>query len=831
MLNLTEYARKPKLLSDYLPWGFLVGPGILLNKDGSFMRLTHYRGPDLDSATEAELIAVTARINNVLKRFASGWALFFEALRREASTYSLSDFPDPVSLLVDEERRKGFESEAGHFESAYTLALCWLPPAETQDKAGSYLVERGDDERGASDSRGFEWRDSFIAETERALDLLATILPEVRFLSDEETLTHLHGRVSNKDHVVSVPAIPAYLDALLADTSFTGGMAPKLGDQHLRTLTVLGLPGTTTPGLLDALNDLAIGYTWVTRWIALDRSEAQALLTRKRRQWFAKRKSVAAILREVLFNQETVLLDTDAASKAVETNEALEDLGSGDVAFGYVTTTVTVTAGSSTEADEQLRQIERVINAKGFVCITETFNAVEAWLGSLPGHLYANVRQPIVHTLNLAHIMPASSVWAGPHWNEHLDQPPLLHAATGGSTPFRLNLHVGDVGHTTIVGPTGAGKSVLLAMLALQFRRYDQSQIFIFDKGRSARAAVLMMGGTVLDLSIGGVIAFQPLADIDAASARAFARDWVLSLLAHEGIATDPAVKDEVWAALTNLASAPKTERTLTGLSLLLQSNKLRQALQPYTLEGPWGTLLDGKEDRFSFASVMHFELEGLMETKGLVLPVLTYLFHRLESRFDGRATLLVLDEAWLFLDSPLFAQRIRDWLKTLRKKNVAVVFATQSLSDIASSSIAPAIIESCPTRIFLPNDRTIEAQIRDIYERFGLNARQIEIISRATPKQDYYAQTARGNRLFELNLGPLALAICGASRPEDHKLMDRLLKDHDEVGFVIAFLKAKGFEDEAQLIAKATAHAGHSRNNPDDGTAQTQPPTSESQE
>lgn len=826
MLNLTEYARKPKLLSDYLPWGFLVGLGIILNKDGSFLRLARYRGPDLESATEAELISVTARINNVLKRFGSGWALFFEAERKEASSYPLSDFPDPVSLLVDEERRKSFEAEAGHFESSYTLSLCWLPPAETRDKAGSYLLERGNDDTAASEARGFEWRDYFRAETERAVDLLSTILPEIRFLEDEETLTHLHGRVSTKDHVVSVPAVPAYLDALLADTSFTGGMAPKLGDNHLRTLSVVGLPGATTPGLLDALNDLALAYTWVTRWIALDRTEAQTLLTRKRRQWFAKRKSVAAILREVMFNQETVLLDTDAASKAAETNEALEDLGSGDVAFGYVTTTVSVTASSSGEADEALRQIERVINAKGFVCITESFNAVEAWLGSLQGHIYANVRQPIIHTLNLAHIMPISSVWAGPHWNDHLNEPPLLHAATRGSTPFRLNLHVGDVGHTAIVGPTGAGKSVLLAMLALQFRRYERSQVFIFDKGRSARAAALMMGGTVLDLSIGGGIAFQPLADIDDAVARAFGRDWVLSLLSHEGVATDPATKDEVWAALSNLAAAPKSERTLTGLSLLLQSNKLRQALQPYTLEGPWGSLLDGKEDRFAFSSVMHFELEGLMETKGLVLPVLTYLFHRLESRFDGRPTLLVLDEAWLFLDSPLFAQRIRDWLKTLRKKNVAVVFATQSLSDIAASTIAPAIIESCPTRIFLPNDRAIETQIRDIYERFGLNARQIEIISRATPKQDYYAQTARGNRLFDLNLGALALTICGASRPVDQRLVDQLQKEHDEVGFVIAFLRAKGFTHEADLIAKATLQTGHTH--PDHGTAQSPSPSQE---
>jgi type IV secretion system protein TrbE len=805
MLNLTEYAKKSKLFADYLPWGFLMGPGIVLNKDGSFLRLAQYRGPDLESATEAELIGETARINNVLKRFGSGWALFFEARRTEASHYPLSNFPDPVSLLVDEERRKSFETDGKHFESRYVLSFCWLPPAEAQSKAGAYLVERGDEERGISESRGFEWRDYFVAETDRGLDLLANILPEIRFLNDEETLTHLHACISTKTHPVSVPVVPAYLDALLTDTPITGGMAPKLGDQHLRTISVLGMPGTTTPGLLDELNDLAIPYSWVTRWIALDRPEAQKLLIRKRRQWFAKRKSVTAILREVLFNQETALLDTDASTKVAETNEALEDLGSGDVAFGYVTTTITVTAEDEVVADEALRQVERVVNARGFVTIRESFNSVEAWLGSLPGNVYANVRQPVIHTLNLAHIMPISSVWAGPHWNEHLDQPPLLYAATRGSTPFRLNLHVGDVGHTMIVGPTGAGKSVLLAMLALQFRRYDHSQVFIFDKGRSARAAALMMGGTALDLSFGSGHAFQPLSDIDNAATRAFARDWILALIAHEGIATDPSIKEQVWTALTSLASAPRVERTLTGLLLLLQSNQLRQALQPYTLEGPWGNLLDGKKDKLSFADVMHFELEGLMETKGLVLPVLTYLFHKLEARFDGRPTLLILDEAWLFLDELLFATRIREWLKTLRKKNVAVVFATQSLADIATSSIAPAIIESCPTRIYLPNDRAIETQIREIYERFGLNQRQIEIIARATPKQDYYAQTAKANRLFELDLGPLALAICSASTLQDHKLMDQLLKEHDEVGFVVAFLRAKGFESEGDMIERAT--------------------------
>jgi type IV secretion system protein TrbE len=188
------------------------------------------------------------------------------------------------------------------------------------------------------------------------------------------------------------------------------------------------------------------------------------------------------------------------------------------------------------------------------------------------------------------------------------------------------------------------------------------------------------------------------------------------------------------------------------------------------------------------------------------VPPVLSYLFHRLEERFDGAPTLLLLDEAWLFLDNPLFAARIREWLKTLRKKNVAVVFATQSLADISGSSIAPAIIESCPQRIFLPNDRAVEPQARAAYEGFGLNARQIELIARATPKRDYYLQSARGNRLFDLALGRIALALCGSSDPESQRLIDRLLGEGGKEGFLARFLDARGLDWAAALIDQIPA-------------------------
>jgi type IV secretion/conjugal transfer VirB4 family ATPase len=805
MLNLAEYRSRAESLADHLPWAALVAPGVVLNKDGSFQRTLQFRGPDLESATEAELISACARANNVLRRFGSGWALFFEAERREALGYPLSRFPEAASWLVDEERRAGFEAAGAHFESRFYLTLTWLPSADSSDSAGRSLVERSEE----IEETGRNWREAlggFVAETNRVLDLFGGFMPEVRALDDAETLTYLHGAVSNRRHDVAVPVTPMYLDGLLADTPLTGGLEPKLGDLHLRTLTILGFPSLSRPGILDALNAADFSYRWVTRFIALDKTDATKVLTKLRRQWFNKRKSITALLREVMYNQPSQLLDSDADNKVIDADLALQALGGDHVSFGYLTTTITVADTDRGRAEDKVRAVERIVNGLGFTVKREGINAVEAWLSSLSGQVYANVRQPLIHTLNLAHLMPLSSVWAGPTENRQLGGPPLLTAQTAGTTPFRLSTHVGDVGHMLVVGPTGAGKSVLLALIALQFRRYPQSQVYIFDKGFSARAAVLAMGGAHHALGLGSDtgdgLAFQPLRRIDDMTERSWAAEWIAALLAHEKVHVTPEIKEAVWSALGSLASAPADERTLTGLALLLQSNSLRTALTAYTLDGPYGRLLDAAEQNLALADVQCFETEALMGQVGVVAPVLTYLFHRLEERFDGRPTLLILDEAWIFLDHPLFAARIREWLKTLRKKNVAVLFATQSLADIAESSIAPAIIESCPQRILLPNDRAIEPQSRAAYERFGLNDRQIELVSRATPKRHYYLQSARGNRLFELGLGPIALALCGASDPAAQVRIDALLAEAGGTDFAARFLSNAGLGWAAALLA-----------------------------
>ncbi len=802
MMNLAEYRNRSRRLADFLPWAALVGTGIVLNKDGSVQRTARFRGPDLDSAVPAELVAAAGRLNNAFRRLGSGWAIFVEAVRLAAQRYPESMFPDAASALVDAERKAVFEEAGAHFESSYFLTFAYLPPAEDAARAESWLYEG----REQSGFDPYEVLTGFCDRTDRLLRLIEAFMPECHWLDDAETLTYLHGCVSTHRHRVRVPETPMYLDALLADQPLTGGLEPRLGNQHIRVLTITGFPTVTTPGLLDELNRLAFPYRWSTRAILLDKLEATRLLTKIRRQWFAKRKSIGAILKEVMTNEASVLVDTDAANKAADADLALQELGADYAGVAYVTATVTVWDADRKVADEKLRLVEKVIQGRDFTAMMETINAVDAWLGSLPGHVYANVRQPPISTLNLAHMIPLSAVWAGPERDEHFSAPPLLFGKTEGSTPFRFSLHVGDVGHALVVGPTGAGKSVLLALMALQFRRYPQAQVFAFDFGGSIRAAAIAMRGDWHDLG-GGLtdgsqtsVSLQPLARIEETSERAWAADWIVAILTREGVAITPEVKEYLWTALTSLSTAPVEERTITGLCVLLQSNDLKQALRPYCIGGAWGRLLDAESEHLGFATVQAFETEGLIGTEAAP-AVLAYLFHRIEDRLDGSPTLIIVDEGWLALDDEGFSGQLREWLKTLRKKNASVIFATQSLSDIDGSAIAPAIIESCQTRLLLSNERAIEPQITAIYRRFGLNDRQIEIIARAMPKRDYYCQSRRGNRLFELGLSEVALSLCAASSRTDQAAIAAIVAEHGPDGFLDAWLHHRGLSWAADLI------------------------------
>lgn len=797
MRFLDEHRRRPAVLADHLPWAALVAPGVILNKDGSFTTGFRFRGPDLESSTEDELMAVRARLNNALRRLGTGWCLHMEACRRAAAPYPESEFELDVAWLIDAERRSRFEDGDPAFETDFRLALTWLPPADETRRMERWLFD-------GLARTGADWRQALAAfsrETATTLDLLAEALAEVKPLDDVALLTWLHDCVSPRAFAVAVPEQPMFLDAWLADADLSGGVAPRLGGRWLKVVSVRALPSATRPGLLDALGNLPFAYRWTARWLGLDKPEAEREIARLRKRWFAKRKGVGVLLREAITKEETPLLDTDSVAKTEECDGALATLGGDVAAYGYLTLTVTVTDADEGRAAAKARAVEAALNAQGLVARVEDLNAVEAWLGSIPGEPYADVRRPLVSTLNLADLLPISAVWAGPEADVHLGGPPLATARTTGATPFRLVLHVGDVGHAMVVGPTGAGKSALLAFLALQWFRYPRARVVFFDKGGSARAATLAAGGQWRALDAGCAHSLQPMRDIDREVERAWVSEWIAETVRLAGLEPVPRVREEIWTALSALAEAPVEQRTLTVFCALVQDKAVAAALKPLTLKGAHGALLDGAGDLGAASRFDTFELEHLMTTPSAAAPVLSVLFHRLERSFDGRPTLLVLDEAWLFLDETAFAARIREWLKTLRKKGVCVVFATQSLDDVAASSISASLIESCPTQIFLPNPRALEPQTAALYRGFGLNRRQLELIAFATPKRSYYWRQPRGRRLFDLPLGGVALALCGASAPEDQALIDTVLARAGPDRFAREFLKAKGVQNVESVL------------------------------
>ncbi|MBY0565981.1 MAG: conjugal transfer protein TrbE [Hyphomonadaceae bacterium] len=809
MMDLRPFKQNEARLADWLPWAGFVAAGVVLNKDGAFQRTLRFRGPDLDSSTPSELIGASRRLDNALKRFGSAWCLHVEARRTGTTAYPNSDWPEALSWLIDEERRQDFAAAGGRFESAYYLTLSWLPPSEASGKFEAALFEGAN---GASAAR-IDYRaclQSFIEETQSFKALLDLVMVEARFLDDSETLTYLHSCVSDRAHRVAVPSTPFHIDELIADAPLLGGIAPKLGDHFVKVLSVRAYVSETEPGLLDALNRLGIPYRWTTRVIPMDREDARKEIEKIRKRWFSKRKGILTLLREALYREEATLLDNDATAQAEDADAALQEVNGEAAGAAFVTLTIIVADQSEAVALERIRQLRQVADGLGFVTILETINAVEAWLGSLPGQPYADLRRPILLTPNLAHLLPLSAVWAGETANRHLNGPPLLVAATDGATPFRLNLHHGDVGHTLIVGPTGAGKSVLLGLLAAQWRRYPNAQVFIFDAGRSSRALTLGLGGAFVDLlgedAQDSSLALQPLADISEESERAWARDWLIALLTRTHVALDPARKDEVWRALGVLAARPPAERTLSVFSGLVQDAEIRLALEPFTHAGPWGRLIDADAAKLSDHDVQAFEMGELLSRPDALAAVLPCLVHALEARFNGRPTLLVLDEAWAYLRDEAFAGQIQAWLKTLRKKNVAVVFATQELADVEQSAIAATIFEACPTRIYLPNDRAREPRTRAFYEGLGLNQRQIAIITEAAPKRDYYVQTRAGARLLDLALGPAALAFLGASTPQDQAAIDAVIAEGHSCPFSEAWLQRRGLSRAAEAISRFDA-------------------------
>jgi type IV secretory pathway VirB4 component len=238
---------------------------------------------------------------------------------------------------------------------------------------------------------------------------------------------------------------------------------------------------------------------------------------------------------------------------------------------------------------------------------------------------------------------------------------------------------------------------------------------------------------------------------------------WIDTILALNNVETTPGQRNEIGNAIMSMYTSGA--RTLSELSVTIQDEAIREAIKQYTVDGTMGHLLDAEKDGLSLADFTVFEIEELMNLgEKYALPTLLYLFRRIECALQGQPAVIILDEAWLMLGHPAFRAKIREWLKVLRKANCLVLMATQSLSDAANSGILDVIVESTATKIFLPNVYARDEDTAALYRRMGLNARQLEILATAIPKRQYYYVSENGRRLYDLAIGPLALAFVGAS-------------------------------------------------------------------
>ncbi len=595
----------------------------------------------------------------------------------------------------------------------------------------------------------------------------------------DELFQFIRFCIVGENHPVRLPEIPMYLDWLVT-AEFHHGLSPMVDGHYLAVVAIDGFPAESWPGILNHLDLMPLTYRWSSRFIFLDEQDARQKLERTRKKWQQKVRPFF----DQLFQTQSRSVDQDAMLMVAETEDAIAEAASQLVAYGYYTPVIVMFDHDDDRLREQAEAVRRLIQAEGFGARIETLNATEAYLGSLPGNWYANIREPLINTRNLADLIPVNSVWSGsatapcPFYPPN--SPPLMQVASG-STPFRLNLHVDDVGHTLVFGPTGSGKSTLLALIAAQFRRYRDAQIFAFDKGKSLLPLTLAAGGDHYEIGAGegdAMLAFCPLSELDTDGDRAWAAEWIETLVAMQGVTITPDHRNAISRQIRLMASAPG--RSLSDFVSGVQLREIKDALHHYTVDGPMGQLLDAEQDGLTLGTFQCFEIEELMNMgERNLVPVLLYLFRRIEKRLTGAPSLIVLDEAWLMLGHPTFRDKIREWLKVLRKANCAVLLATQSISDAERSGIIDVLKESCPTKICLPNGAAREPGTREFYERIGFNERQIEIVAMAMPKREYYVASPEGRRLFDMALGPVALSFVGAAGKDDLKRIEQLDHDH----------------------------------------------------
>ncbi|UVI39256.1 VirB4 family type IV secretion/conjugal transfer ATPase [Qipengyuania spongiae] len=711
------WGAKEARAGDRLPYARLVDESTLLLRDGSVM--TALQVPGLLFETEdSEALNAHAATREVMLRSTldARFVLYHHVIRRRVEVDLDAQFPDPLSRHIDARWKERLGSGSLFINDQFVTLI--RRPA--RGKAG--LVERAQKKlsrRGQEAEVDPKDLRSLRAAAQGLVASLSAYGAQV--LGDyvgpqgnvnNEILELLSALYNGEMRPVRKPADEVDIGHMLPyrRVSFGIDAIEQRGSGSPDFSSMLGLkdyPEATSPGLLDALLRLPFEMVVSESYAPTERQTA------RERMDLAIRRLRSA--------------DEEAAAERADMLAARDELGNGAVGFGDHHLTVLVRERDLARLDDATAACAAAIADTGAIAVREDTNLEPAFWGQFPGNEGYLVRRALISSANMASFGSLHGFALGQAENNHWGEAVTLLQTTS-STPFFFNFHNGDLGNFSVIGPSGSGKTVVMNFLAAQAQKFRPRTI-LFDKDRGAELFVRGIGGNYDAIRSGEPTGFNPLSLPDTPGNKAFLRDWLGVLLKANGPEEEATIAGAVDAAYANDASLRRLRhfRELLSGARRPQPGDLADRLAAWINEGEHAWLFDNADDRLDMsARALGFDMTSLLENPRLRTPTMMYLFHRIEERLDGDPTMILIDEGWKALDDEVFAARIRDWLKTLRKRNALVGFATQSARDALDSRISTALVEQTATMVFMPNSR---ARAEDYCDGFGLTDHELALI------------------------------------------------------------------------------------------------------
>jgi type IV secretion system protein VirB4 len=703
---------------DRLPYARLIDENTILLRDGSLMTALQVPGLLFETEDSMALNAQAAAREVMLRsNLDARFVLYHHVIRRRVSVELAGQFEDPLAAHIDRRRRDKLAG-GSLFVNDQFVTLVRRPArgkAGLAERAARLWRRKGREPVEADPRELRSLRAAAQAFAASLGDYGAELLGDYQGPSgavNNELLELVSALYNGEMRPVRRPAEDTDVGRMLPYRRASFGLdAMELrgsgGADFAAILSLKDYPDATCPGLLDALLRLPCEMVVSESFAPHERQ------TSRERIDLAIRRLRSA--------------DEDAMSERSEMLAARDVLGQGSVTFGDHHLTVLVRERELDRLDGAAAACAAALADAGAIAVREDTNLEPAFWGQFPGNEPYIVRRAMISSANMAGFGSlhgfALGKADGNHWGEAIT---LLE--TTSATPFFFNFHHGDLGNFSIIGPSGSGKTVALNFLVAQAQKFSPRTI-LFDKDRGAELFIRGIGGRYDRIRAGEPTGFNPLALPDSAANRAFLRDWFAVLLSADGAEELATISQAVDAAYANDATLRRLRhfRELLSGARRPRPGDLADRLSPWIENGEQAWLFDNEADKLDLSSrVLGFDMTALLESPRLRTPTMMYLFHRIEERLDGSPTMILVDEGWKALDDEVFAARIRDWLKTLRKRNALVGFATQSARDALDSRIATALVEQTATMIFMPNAK---ARAEDYCDGFGLTEHELGLI------------------------------------------------------------------------------------------------------